>query len=403
MGHKPTRSRVLRTTLIVAAVCTALLLSAGLLSRDSVNLGVVLQTAFGIGKSQQLPTGIAAQLTTAPGFEISLYADNVPQARFMRLTNGGDLLVSSPRTGQILLLRDSDGDGLAEPAITLLDNLNLPHGLDLHNGWLYIAEPEAFGRIRFDQATGAVSGDYQRLVTDLPYDGGHYTRTLRVKDDRLYLSIGSSCNVCREKDPRLAAITSYAPDGSDEQLYATGLRNSVGLDWAPWSGELYATDNGRDHLGDNFPPDELNRVQRGQFYGWPYINGNGVPDPDFGDQLPAGLKTRSTDPVHGFRAHNAPLGIRFNRSDKLPETYRRSALVALHGSWNRSEPDGYKLVSLHWDERGDITERDFVTGFLQPGDKVLGRPVDIVQLGNGDWLVSDDYADAIYRVKYVGD
>jgi glucose/arabinose dehydrogenase len=216
----------------------------------------------------------------------------------------------------------------------------------------------------------------------------------------MYVSIGSSCNACSETDPRRAAIVRYRPDGSGEQIFATGLRNAVGFDWHPITAALYANDNGRDLLGDDFPPCELNRVVEGGFYGWPFANGANVPDPDFG----AGQEARiaaAIPPVHDYPAHNAPLGLAFLRSAKLPLAYRNAAVSALHGSWNRSRKDGYKVVSLHWGTDGEIEQRDFVTGFERDED-VIGRPVDVAEGPDGAVYISDDYAGAIYRVVYAG-
>ncbi len=204
--------------------------------------------------------------------------------------------------------------------------------------------------------------------------------------------------VCEEKDPRRAAILRYRPDGTGEEIYATGLRNAVGFDWRPGSGELYATDNGRDLLGDDFPPCELNRIVKGGFYGWPYANGDRVKDPDYGDGQGDRVRA-SIPPVHAFRAHNAPLGITFVRGQGVPPAYRHAALVALHGSWNRTRKDGYKVVSLHWREKGGIEERDFAVGFEVDGN-VIGRPVDVVEGPDGAFYISDDYASAVYRVAF---
>jgi glucose/arabinose dehydrogenase len=212
----------------------------------------------------------------------------------------------------------------------------------------------------------------------------------------MYVSIGSSCNVCEEEDGRRAAIVRYRPDGSGEEIHATGLRNAVGFDWQPGSGDLYATDNGRDLLGDDFPPCELNRVVPGGFYGWPFAHGDNRPDPDLG----AGREARiaaAIPPSHGFRAHTAPLGITFVRGPGAPAWLRGAALVALHGSWNRTRKDGYAVVSLHWRPDGRIEERDFLWGFLEDED-VIGRPVDVAEGPDGAFYVSDDYAGAVYRV-----
>jgi glucose/arabinose dehydrogenase len=250
----------------------------------------------------------------------------------------------------------------------------------------------------FGVASGArISGEIERLVTDIPSGGNHWTRTLRFGPDGwLYLNVGSHCNVCWEEDPeRRAAMLRFRPDGTGEETFATGLRNTAGFDWHPETGELYGTDNGRDLLGDDFPPCELNKLVKGGFYGFPVANGDRVPDPDLG-QGEAERIAGSTPPAHAFRAHNAPLGMTFVRSPSAPERYRGAALVALHGSWNRTRKDGYKVVSLHWQADGSIEERDFLTGFLDD-ENVIGRPADVVEGPDGALYVSDDYAGVIWR------
>jgi glucose/arabinose dehydrogenase len=341
---------------------------------------------------------VAQQLRAPEGLSVTLYRGGIKNARFLRPTPTGDLLVSVPREGRVALVeRDADGDGRADGERTLLEGLTKPHGLELHDGFLYVGEGNAIGRVRFDPAARATSGSYERIVRGLPEGGNHWTRTVRVGPDGwLYVSVGSSCNACEEKDARRAALLRYRLDGSGEEIFASGLRNSVGFDWRPANGELYATDNGRDLLGDDLPPCELNRIVKGGFYGWPYVNGNGVPDPDYGTSNPE-RAAKTLPPVHGFRAHNAPLGIVFPRQGALGDAYRDTALVALHGSWNRTHKDGYKVVSLHFRGDGSIEERDFLVGFLRD-DHVTGRPVDVAEGADGAIYVSDDYAGAIYRV-----
>jgi glucose/arabinose dehydrogenase len=298
-----------------------------------------------------------------------------------------------------LLKADRNGDGVSDGRKVLLQDLDLPHGIDIFNGWLYIAETSAVGRIQFNADTGQVIGDYQRIVKDLPDGGNHWTRTLRFGPDGLmYVSIGSSCNVCIEDDQRRAAVLRFNPDGSEPGLFATGLRNSVGFDWSPVDGGLYATENGRDLLGDNYPPDELNRLVKNGFYGWPFAHGSRRPDPDYGLSREQEIES-SIAPVHEFRAHNAPLGIKFLRNEGLPEKYKYSALVALHGSWNRTKKDGYKVVSIHQTVDGKFEEIDFMTGF-EKNEQVIGRPVAIEESEKGEIYVSDDFASTIYRIIY---
>ena len=355
---------------------------------------------FLLGRSIGPPTAeqVASQLRVAPGFRLEVYSTDVPLARWPLVTPVGDLIVARTRADEIVLLqRDANGDGKPDAVRILLGKLRHPHGLALRDGWLYVGESGGIGRIRFDAAAGQVSGAFEHIVDDFTSDGFHTTKTLAFGPDGwLYVSQGSSCNACIEQDGRRATIMRMRPDGSQREIYATGLRNSVGLDWAPWDGALYATENGRDLLGDDLPPDELNRIEQGKFYGWPFVYGAGVPDPDLGAGH-AAEAARAIAPAHAFRAHNAPLGLAFLRGSNLPPGYSRTALVALHGSWNRSQPDGYKVVALDWQADGSIVERDFLTGFL--GDAgVLGRPAGIAQGPDGAIFITDDYAGVIYRV-----
>jgi len=337
------------------------------------------------------------------GFSIGLFADGIRNARFLRFTPAGDLLVSSPREGAVFLLeRDANGDGRADGVRKLLDGLDAPHGLVFVGDWLYVAETGAIVRVRFDAAARTVAGKPELVIGGLPVGGNHWTKTLGYGPDGwLYVSIGSSCNVCLEDDPSRATIARLQPDGTGFELYATGLRNAVGFDWRPADGALYATDNGRDLLGDDFPPCELDRIEPGRFYGWPFVNGMGVPDPDFGGQ--GGVKAAgAVPPAHAFGAHTAPLGVRFYRGSAFPERYRGQAFVALHGSWNRTAKSGYKVVLLEWPaDGGPIIESDFVTGFEQDGD-VIGRPVDVQEGPDGALYISDDFGGAVYRVVYAG-
>jgi glucose/arabinose dehydrogenase len=343
---------------------------------------------------------VSRQLVAPPGFSVSLWATDLPSARLMAPTSTGDVILSQPRGGLVvLLLADRDGDGRSDGRRNLFEGLDRPNGVDLHDGWLYIAEATTVSRVRFDAQSGTTQGSLQRLITGLTGDGNHWRKTARVgPDGKLYVGQGSTCNVCIEKDERRATVMRFELDGSSGAIIATGVRNPYGFDWAPWDSSLYATENSRDLLGDDIPPDELNRIVDGGFYGWPFVHGRDVIDPEFG---PAGAAriAQSLAPAHEFRAHNAPLGIRFLKHADRPSGFERAALVALHGSWNRTEPDGYKVVSLHWNENGVIDERPFLDGFRGEAG-LIGRPVDVAEATDGSIYVSDDYAGVVYRVRY---
>lgn len=353
---------------------------------------------FGSGVDVPPESVVETRMQVPPGYGIGIFAAGIPNARFLRMTARGDLLVSAPRSGDIYLVEaDDNGDGQADGIRLLMSGLDRPHGLDLHDGWLYIGEGTAITRVRFDDDARATTGSPETVVAGLPEGGNHWTKTVRIGPDGwMYVSAGSSCNVCEEEDPQRAAMMRYRPDGSRGEIFATGLRNSVGFDFQPGTGALFATDNGRDLLGDDFPPCELNEIVEDGFYGWPVANGDRVPDPDFG----AGQEARiaaSIPPAHAFGSHTAPLGMTFVRGKNAPDGYRGAALVALHGSWNRSEKSGYRVVSLHWQDDGTIEERDFATGF-EVDEDVIGRPVDVAEGPDGSFYISDDYAGAIWRV-----
>lgn len=363
------------------------------------SVATLVNSIFGLGVSSPDRATMEQRLRVPQGFTIGQYAGGLHKIRMLEFSRGGDLLVSQPRDGQVLLLkRDQNQDGRHDGSEVLLDQLDRPHGLALHQQWLYVAESTAVGRVPFDHHTGELTGPYTRIITGLPGDGNHWTKSIRIHDDALYLSMGSTCNVCEEKDARRATIMRFDLDGKHGEVFSSGLRNSVGMDFAPWDGSLYATDNGRDLLGDDYPVCELNKIEQGGFYGWPYINGFGDLDPDYGVGKEELLED-AIDPEFGFQPHNAPLGIRFIRQATMPAGYDNSALVALHGSWNRSSADGYKVVSLHWSPDGSIRSRDFMTGFESDGT-VIGRPVDIAEGPDRCLYVSDDYSGTIYRVCY---
>ncbi|HEU4427238.1 MAG TPA: PQQ-dependent sugar dehydrogenase [Myxococcota bacterium] len=363
----------------------------------------IMNSLFGWGGDTPSEAEAQSRLSVPPDYELALYAE-VPQVRMLLATPRGDLVASIPRQDKVVLLaRDKNDDGRPDEVRDLLTGVPRAHGLALSpEGWLYVGAASAIGRVRFDVATGTTQGALEYVVTGLPEGGNHWSRNVGIgPDGKLYVTVGSSCNACVEEDERRAAMLRYEPDGSGYRLYARGLRNAVDFAWRPASGELYATDNGRDLLGDDFPPCELNRIEPGGDYGWPVANGDRVPDPDNGAGQAARIAA-SIPPVFSFRPHNAPLGITFLSHPSQPLSHQGAALVALHGSWNRTQKDGYKVIALHWNERGEIRSEDFVTGFLE-GEEVFGRPVDVVEAPNsGTIFVSDDYAGVVYAITRRG-
>ncbi len=345
------------------------------------------------------------QLEVPGGFRIEVFAQDLDRPRLLRWTPAGQLLVSLPHRGEVWrLAADANQDGRADDQRAVVTGLRRPHGLDFHRDatgrlWLYIAETHQVGRLPWNAGEDRPAGAYSPVI-DLPDGGMHWTRTLRSgPDGALYVSVGSSCNSCIEDDPCRAALLRIDPASGTSEVYADGLRNAVGFDWTA-AGALYATENGRDFLGDDRPPDELNRIIPGGFYGWPYLHGTDIPDPNL-DKLAAANTAleHSRPPAHLFRAHNAPLGIDFIRGAQLPQRYRAAAVVALHGSWNRSEKDGYAVVALHPGRHGGFDERPLVTGF-ERGGKVIGRPVDVQEGPDGALYISDDYAGQVYRLSH---
>ena len=314
---------------LLSIVVTFVLLAIVLFVAMRVFVGAVDVDAALNKSSEVNPANIGSKIQVPDGFSIGTYADDLIGARVLRFTQAGDLLVSMPKLGQIIILKDTDADGRADQRAVLLEGLNRPNGMDFFEGWLYVAETDALGRIAFDHASGTTTSTYEQIVTGLPGGGNHPKKTLRFGPDNLmYVSMGSSCNVCTEADERRATLVRYSPDGTNEYIYARGLRNSAGFDWAA-NGDIYATDNGRDLLGDDYPPCELNLVVENAHYGWPYANGNKESDPDFGKGNEA-LIEQSIAPVHDFKAHNAPLGIEFIDAKGLPYAYQGAAIVALH-------------------------------------------------------------------------
>ncbi|HUO57550.1 MAG TPA: PQQ-dependent sugar dehydrogenase [bacterium] len=346
----------------------------------------------------QLRADAAARLSTLPGFKVSVYASNLGHPRGMALSPKGHLYVCDIEEGRVLEILEGDEPGQSAGKKVVLDGLKRPHSLAFHEGYLYVGETDRVSR--FEIADRTLSREEGKTIVSLPVRGNHYTRTILFgPDGELYISVGSSCNVCVEDDERRAAISRCGPDGSNFEVFAKGLRNAVGMVFRPGTSELWATCNGRDFLGDDLPPECVYRVEPGKHYGWPYsysLHGKAVPDPDFGRY---GVH-QTGFPVFEYQAHAAPLGLTFYSGDQFPAKYQKGFFVCFHGSWNRSIPVGYKVVFVPLDPQGLAGQPvDFLWAFKHGADQV-GRPVDVLTGPKGELFISDDYGGRIFRVTY---
>jgi glucose/arabinose dehydrogenase len=354
------------------------------------------------------------------GFALSIFAKDVPGARVIEFDPTVDMIVSSTSKGKLFAVPDRDNDGIADKVVTIAAELNQPHGIAFrrlnHDSGglqcskgeceLFVAESDKISVYDYENTdANPWKLANKRKIADLPTaGGGHYTRTIEFgPDGRLYVSIGSSCNVCSEDDPRRAAIYSMRPDGSDFKPFAKGLRNTVFFTWNPVDGKMWGTDMGRDSLGDNIPPDEINIIEQEKNYGWPVCYGKNIHDTNFDKNtyIRNPCMAPFETPSHvDLQAHSAPLGLAFIPEEGWPEEYWYNLLVAYHGSWNRSTPTGYKIVRIKLDAKGKyLGTEDFITGWLTKEEKKSGRPVDIKVFPGGTAYISDDSSGVIYRLK----
>ena len=357
---------------------------------------------------------ITPRLSVPEGFKISVYASGLPSARVLALDPRGRLLVSQIKEGKIAALADRDGDGRAEENTVLAEGLDNPHGLAFDCPQddrvlpcrLYVAEHGRLGRYLYDVEKGSVSG-YEKLVDlEASRTDRHTSRTLLFlpspQEHVLLVSVGSSCNVCYEEDGQRGRIMAYDTKAGTLTEYAKGLRNAVFMEISPVDGRVFATEMGRDGLGDDTPPDELNIVEKGKNYGWPVCYGKNIHDTAFDKNTYIRNPCMEPFEIPSFvdlQAHSAPLGLAFIPEEGWPEEYWYDALVALHGSWNRAEPVGYKIVRVALDARGRYQgTHDFITGWLTKEGTKLGRPVDIKTFPGGVAYISDDASGVIYRL-----
>ncbi|GJM08647.1 MAG: sorbosone dehydrogenase [Lysobacteraceae bacterium] len=338
-----------------------------------------------------------SQLKAPDGFEISVFASGVDNARAMALGDDGTLYVGSRRAGKLHAIPDRDGNGVGDEVILIDEGLALPSGLAWVDGSLYVA---ALDRIlRYDGLKASLK-DYSAqpvvVLDGLPTERHHGWKYLEAgPDGKLYFGLGAPCNICNE--PGFANIQRVNLDGTGLELVAEGVRNTVGLAFHPVSGELWFTDNGRDMMGDDVPPDELNRVSEANLhFGYPYCHGASINDPEFGNNIDC---SDFQPPVQELGAHVAPLGLSFYSGTMFPERYRNQVFIPEHGSWNRSSKVGYRISLVTLQDNRAVSYEPFITGWLQ-GEDNWGRPADIFIHPDGSMLISDDQGGVIYRVTY---
>jgi glucose/arabinose dehydrogenase len=363
---------------------------------------LVIACSGGAPVSGQTPEGMVAQqiagrtLFLRPGFKINVFAD-VGGVRNLVLGPGGAVYAALQGPGRVVRIAHADGDSVAGATTDVATGLNGPFGIAFRGDTMYVGEQTKVTRF----APGSASG--QTIVSGLP-SGGHSTRTVVFGPDGLmYVAVGSSCNICDESDKRRAAVSRFNADGSGEHLFSTGLRNSVGLAFNPSTGELWATNNDRDNIGgsitapltQDLPPEHLNILKDGKYYGWPQCYLPGKNNPEY----PNANCSTVEPPAITFQAHSAPLGITFYTGPAFPG-YKGDAFLTYHGSWDRTVPTGAKVVHVKVQNGKPVSIEDFVTGWQLPDGSRWGRPVAVLALPDGSLLISDDQGGRIWRVSY---
>lgn len=342
---------------------------------------------------------ILKQLHLPPDFTLSIFADNLPNARSLTLGDNGMVFVGTGSEGSVYAVQDSNNDGVADKRYVIANHLYMPNGVAYKDDSLYVAEVNRI--IRFDHIMQHLVNPPEPVVIydQFPSEEHHGWKYLRFgPDNKLYTSVGAPCNICEPEKAIYSSLVRLNTDGSGFEILARGIRSSVGFDWQPETNALFFTDNGRDYLGDDIPPDELNQwTTSGEYFGFPYCHGGDIPDPELGSDK----KCRQfTAPAWKFKAHIAPLGLRFYRGRQFPDEFKNQLFVAEHGSWNRSEPHGYRIALVKFKEGKPVSEQVFINGWLSNEGKVLGRPVDVLEMPDGSLLISDDKLGVIYKVDY---
>lgn len=344
------------------------------------------------------------RLKLPEGFKISVFAEGVDGARSMAMGDNGTLFVGTRNENKVYVIQDDNGDYLADRIEVLDSTLEVPNGIAFKDGDLYVAEVNRLLRYQDIEQNLDNPPTPEIIYDDYPTEFHHGWKYIAFgPDGKLYVPVGAPCNICESsgEDERYATITRMDSDGSNREIYAKGVRNTVGFTWHPETSDMWFTDNGRDMMGDDIPPCELNMIsQAGQHFGYPYCHGGSVKDPEFGDQFPC---SDFVSPVQPLGAHVAPLAVKFYRGNMFPDEYRQYAFIAEHGSWNRSKKVGYRISLVKLQGNEAVSYETFIDGWLDDStQEQFGRPVDILFLEDGSMFISDDYGDAIYRVWYEG-
>lgn len=337
------------------------------------------------------------------GFIIEIYADSIDNARSMCISPSGTIFVGNRSGKNVYALQDADGDNYIDKKFVILKNGNMPNGVAYKDGHLYIAEVNRILKFENIESNLSNPGSPKIIYDKYPTETHHGWKYIAFgPDNKLYVPVGAPCNICESKDPVFNSITRLNEDGSGMEIVHSGVRNTVGFTWHPMTQQLWFTDNGRDMMGDDVPECELNFAHKDSMhFGYPYCHQGDVPDPEFGSKRKC---SEFVPPIAKLGPHTAPLGLKFYTGDNFPAEYKNSIFVARHGSWNRSKKSGYDIVQVVIDQNNNVKEvKPFISGWLnKETDDVWGRPVDILMLQDGSMLISDDYANVIYRVYYKG-
>ena len=379
-------------------------------SLSIIFLNIFIDSIF-VNQSSNLKIDSFLEKIVLPeGFEIKIYADDVENARSMAISPSGTIFVGNRNKDNVFALKDTDGDNVIDKKYLITNKLkNMPNGVAFHDGDLYVAEVNKIWKFENIEENLSYADKFDEYLEepilisdDFPSDRHHGWKYISFgPDGKLYVPVGAPCNICESRDEIYASITRMNPDGSNREIYVKGVRNTVGFTWHPETKQLWFTDNGRDMLGDNIPPCELNKVtEKDQHFGYPYCHGGDIGDPEFGGEYSC---SDFVMPVQNLGPHVAPLGLKFYTGKMFPDEYKGDIFIAEHGSWNRSKKIGYRISRVKIENNKSVGYETFIYGWLDDDEQeAWGRPVDILILEDGSMLISDDKANAIYRVTYTG-